>query len=292
MSLPSKLSTEVASIKRDINYPLYGGDRIIHPDEVLQRRGNGQYKAYDDLRKDGHCQSVLQKRELAVIAREWEIKPGGTSALDKKAADMVKYHLQSLGDRTEDLELGVGGFDLSCLNFLDAILKGFSVGETMWGQDNKEIYPTEIKPRNQQRFIFGLSDKGSYELRLLTPENSDGEKIGTLYPRKFITHSFGAKDGNPYGMGLGQTLWFPVFFKRQDIKFWLTFVDKFASPTALGKYKQGATEQQKRILLAALDAIAHDAGVIVPEGMEIMLMEASRSGSIECYESLAIWTRN
>lgn len=289
-SLPHNLSGEVITVARDISKSLvaFGNSRVLSTDDVLLGRGGGQYKAYEDLLKDGHCKSVIQKRQLAVIAREWQVEPASSSAQDKKAADMVSAQLKALATKVSADALGVGGFDSTCLNFLDATLKGFAVGETIWGFDGGEIYASEVKPRNQQIFSFGIStETEDYELRLLTLQDMVfGVPLVKDYPRKFIVHTFGSKDGNPLGVGLGQVLWWPVFFKKQGIKFWLQFVDKFAAPTAVAKYSKGATEKQKQEILAALEAIATDAGIALPEGVEIMLLEAARSGSIDTYERL------
>ncbi|NDJ20980.1 DUF935 family protein [Nostoc sp. B(2019)] len=285
-SLPRNFNTEIASVKRD-PYMLLLGSRLLNPDDVLQGRGKGEYKAYDDLLKDGHCHSVLQKRYLAVIAREWSVQPASKDKIDIKAADMVKYHLESLAARADDDDLLATGFDRTCYNLLDAVLKGFKPAEILWNVDGKEFYPNQIKARNQQRFNFAINEAGKWELRMLTTEDMiDGEAVTKLHPRKFLTHICGATDDNPYGTGLGRTLWWNVFFKKQGIKFWLQFVDKFASPTAIGKYKRGATKEQKNTLLEALEAIATDAGVAIPEDLDITLLEASRSGTINCYESL------
>lgn len=285
-SPPSNFNQEIASVKRDPNLILLGG-RLLNPDEVLQGRGKGEYKAYDDLLKDGHCFSVLQKRYSAVIAREWIVQPASKDAIDKKAAEMVKYHLESLSARADDDDLTTTGFDRTCYNLLDAILKGFKPAEIIWDQDGKEFFPNQVKARNQQRFNFAINEAGKWELRMLTLEDMiDGEAVSKLYPRKFFTHICGATDDNPYGVGLGRTLWWNVFFKKQGIKFWLTFIEKFAFPTAVGKYRRGASKEQKNTLLEALEAIATDTGVAIPDDMEIMLLEASRSGSISSYEGL------
>ncbi len=286
MGIPTQLKNEVASIGRDITMPVFGGVMRITDDTLLSRGGGRGLLIYDDIERDCHAFAVLQKRKMAVIAREWNVQPASNSRLDKKAADLVRAQLDNLsGDVPDDEVLPqVTGFDAACLNLLDALLKGFSVGEIMWQTDGAEIVASEIRARDQRRFAFTPGNRG-YKLTLKTWENMyPGQPVP---PRKFIVHSFGSKNGNPYGLGLGSRLFWPTYFKRQDITFWLTFVDKFASPTGLGKYPTGTTPDDQAKLLAALSAIASDAGVIVPDGMVIELLEASRGGSIDSYEKLA-----
>lgn len=263
------IKQEIATVQRDITYPAFGGV-LLHQDDTLLTRGGGRgLKIYDDIERDCHAYAVLQKRKMAVISRPWQVDPASTSRIDKKAADLVKAQFDTLN------------FDYVCLNLLDALLKGFAVGEIMWDVVGSEIVATDIKPRDQRRFGFDED----YRLRLKTMENL---MPGMELPdRKFIVHSFGAKDGNPYGLGLGSRLFWPVFFKRQGITFWLTFADKFGSPTAVGTYPDGSQLPEQNKLLAALAAIAQDAGVIMPAGMEIKLLEATRGGATDTYEKLA-----
>jgi phage gp29-like protein len=270
---------EIATVEKDITFLAFQG--ILRPqDDTLETRGSGKtYKIYDEIERDCHAYGLLQKRKLAVIARPWQVDPASEDPLDVKAADMVRAALQAIGvpDENDPGEQVVvaSNFDLVCYNLLDAILKGFAVGEIMWAYDKrlKQIVIREIRPRNQRRFNF---DK-EYKLRLKTwAQLIPGEEIP---PRKFIVHTFGAKDGSPYGLGLGTRLFWAGYFKRKNTTFWLTFLDKFASPTAVGKYPTGTSTTDQDKLLAALCAIAHDAGVTVPDGMVIELLEATRSGT-------------
>src|SRR6266700_3616857 len=216
---------EIASVERDWTFPIYMGVLINSNDTLLQRGGGKGLKIYDDIERDAHAYSVLQKRKLAVIARPWEVKAASDKPLDVQASEIVKAQLAAFN------------FDRQ------------------------------------------------YALHMLTRENL---VTGELMPeRKFIVHSFGAKDASPYGFGLGNKLFWPVFFKRQDITFWMIFADKFGSPTAVGKYPPGASPDDQKKLLAALAAIAQDAGIIVPEGMVVELLEAARAGAIDTYEKLA-----
>ncbi|MEM7773857.1 MAG: DUF935 family protein, partial [Cyanobacteria bacterium P01_A01_bin.37] len=104
--------------------------------------------------------------------------------------------------------------------------------------------------------------------------------------KKFIVHTFHGERDNPYGMGLGGKLYWPVFFKKNDVKFWLAFCDKYGSPTAIGKYQQG-NKGQRDELLKAIRAIAQEAGIAIPEGTSLEFLEANRNGAITAYKDLA-----
>lgn len=261
-SRPPAATDEIASVKRDPFLPLFSG-LLQQNDDTLATRGQGKgIRLYEEIERDAHAFSCLHKRKMAVISRPWEVTPASESALDQRAAEVVRTQLDNIG------------FDHLCLNLLDAINKGFSVGEILWASTGSEIVASEVRARDQRRFWFGEN----YELRLKTQANMlPGEE---LPERKFIVHSLGAKDGNPYGMGLGSKLFWLVWFKRQGITFWLTLLDKFGSPTAVGKYPNGTQPPDQQKLLDALSAISQDSGVIVPEGMLIELLEATRGGNV------------
>ncbi len=269
MAETKELTKEIASIDRDTTQLTFGGV-LDNLDDTLKSRGQGKgLKIYDDIERDCHAYAVLEKRKNAVIAREWDVLAASEDAADVAAADFVREVFKGFP------------FDRLCKDMLDATLKGFSVGEIMWARDGARLVPGEIVARDQRRFKFA-HDRS---LRLITQARlMDGEIVPE---RKFIVHRFGSKNGGPYGLGLGHKLFWPVLFKRKDITFWLTFADKFGSPTSLGKYPIGTTEADQKKLLAALQAIAQDAGVIVPEGMAVELLEAARAGSIDTYEKLA-----
>lgn len=270
MTVPKGIRQEIATIASDPSVPLYGGVLTNQDDTLLSRGGGKGLKIYDEIERDCHAYAVLQKRKNAIIAREWGLLPASNSAADKKAVDLVREQLSNLK------------FDQVCLKMLDATLKGYSVGEIIWSTDGAEIVASQVKVRPQRRFLFDEAQQP----RLITLSNLwPGEP---LPHRKFIVHRYGEKDDdNPYGLGLGYRLFWPVFFKRQDLTFWLTFVDKFASPTAIGEYPAGTSDAEQKKLLASLSAIASEAGIIVPQGMLVKFLEAARSGSIDTYERLA-----
>lgn len=259
---------EVAGASRDPFSPPFGG--LIQPrDDTLLTRGGGRgLWIYDDIERDAHAYAVLQKRKLAVIARDWQVDAASEDARDEAAAELVRRALERID------------FDRASSELLDAILKGFAVTEVMWEVVGSEVLVADLRARDQRRFVF--DEAGAP--RLLVPGNLyRGEE---LPPRKFVVHRFGAKDHNPWGLGLGTRLFWPVLFKRQGVKFWLTFADKFGAPTVTGRYPAGASEKEKDTLLEAINTIRRESSVIFQQGMEVELLEAARSGNINTYETL------
>lgn len=281
-------AAEIATIRSDPNRWHYG-ERIENDDPILRARGATRGLAlYDEVERDPQVGCELGKRRMALLGREWDITAGAEDPRAVAAADLVKRALA--GAR----------FNQAVEKLLDAILKGLAVCEVMWVRraapgGGVEIVPAELRGRDPRRFRPMLPPQGvvppegepppAFQLRLLSRDNpTEGDP---LPERKFVAHRFGARYENPWGLGLGARLFWPVFFKRQGIGFWLSALEKFGQPTALGKYPAGASADDQAKLLDALQAIASEAGVIVPEGMAVQLLEANRVGTFDSYEGLA-----
>lgn len=267
-----ELVNEIATASRE---DIFAGwiRRLENPDPVLRSESRGRgLRLYDEILRDPHAWSVLQTRILAVVGKEWQIEPAksgsGSTDQDLEVAQFVETCLLNTN------------FDQARQELLLAILYGFYVVEVIWGVDAEgRIVPQRLIPKHPRRFCFG-PDR---ELRLLS--YSSGLEGEPLPARKFIVMTWGSVD-NPYGQGLGQRLWWPVWFKKHGIKFWVIFCEKFGMPTAVGKYPPGTSEDDQQKLLDALSAIQQDIGIVVPETMLIELLEASRSSSINTYEQL------
>jgi phage gp29-like protein len=97
-------------------------------------------------------------------------------------------------------------------------------------------------------------------------------------------------DDQPYGRGLAEWLYWPVLFKRNGIRFWNIFLDKFSVPPTKGTYPRGATKDERDTLLEAMMALANDSGVALPEGMAIELLDVAKTASIS-RRCRPTWTR-
>lgn len=241
---------------------------VENPDTVLMRKGH-DYQIYDELLRDDQVKSTLQQRRTGLTSATWNIEPASESAQDKAAADFLTEQLEHIGwdDKTEKMHYGV--------------FYGFAVAEAMWEMDGRFVTLEDLKVRERSRFKFNQE----HDLYLLNTDNPQGIRMPD---KKFWTYSAGANhDDNPYGQGLAHSLYWPVFFKRSDIKFWLVFLEKFGMPTAAVRLPSGQMGDQERVLQAkrALSALQTDSALVIPDGMVLELIEAARSGTAD-YDGL------
>ncbi len=277
----TKNTDEIATIAKDID--IFAGwiRRLENPDPVLRSEAHGRgLRLYDEVERDAHAGSVLQQRILAVVGKEWEIIPAksarklgrpASTTQEQVVADFVSSVLENCN------------FDQARQELLKAILYGFYCTEIIWFSSpaGGDLTIKKLIGKHPRRFSF-TSER---ELRLLTLSSMiEGE---VLPDRKFILFTYGDSD-NPYGQGLGRRLWWPVWFKKNGIKFWMIFLEKFGMPTPVGKYPPGAGPEDKKKLREAVEAIQTDTGLTFPDTMDIEFLEASRTGTAS-YEELCAY---
>lgn len=244
---------------RDITRPWVAGLQQPRDPRLL---GAVDWGVYDRILEDDQVQSTLQQRRRAVIAHNWSVVAGDEDdPRSVEAAERFSNTIDRLGwDRITD-------------KMLYAFYQGISIAEVMWEPRDGLIDIAGIRVRHARRFRFDAENR----LRLLTTASGMGE----LMPdRKFWVFTVGGSDDDErYGRGLAEWLYWPTLFKRNGIRFWNIFLDKFGSPTAVGKFRPGTPKSDRDKLLSALQAIATDSGIVIPEGMVVELLEAARSGT-------------
>jgi phage gp29-like protein len=169
------------------------------------------------------------------------------------------------------------------------VLTGISVAEIMWeaaeievdGTRRTWIVPADIRVRNARRFAFDLDGK----LRLLTRE---ARTQGIAVPdRKFIMVRYWAEENeDAYGRGLGHDLFWPVFFKRNGVALWNALIEKHGQPFVYAEYPQGTSDGDVDRLVTMIQGIARGAGVAVPSGTMIKMLEVSKTGTAALHDRL------
>ena len=65
--------------------------------------------------------------------------------------------------------------------------------------------------------------------------------------------------------------------------------EKYGAPTAIATYKPGTPPDERRRLRDILEALQTDSGVVIPESVELKLLEQARSGNAASYREFLDW---
>lgn len=237
-------------------------------------RGNliSQCELAEDIEeKDGHVFSELQKRRRALLGLDWLIEPP-RNASKAELADVAML-TELMEDRT-DLESLI--FNLS-----DGILKGYAAQELEWQTIERMRIP-QCHWRDPAWFQTHPTERNELRLRDATHEGAALQSFG------WIIHKHAAKSGYVGRTALARVLAWPFLFKNYSVRDLAEFLEIYGLPLRLGKYPTGASEKEKATLLRAVMSIGHNAGGIIPRGMEIEFQEAAK-GASSPYEAMISW---
>ena len=216
---------------------------------------------YRDVLRDERAYAALSQRLDAAIAVPWEVQPGGSMDRDRMAAASLLEQIQAIP------------FDAVCRQMLHAIWYGYAVAEAIWAPDGARVRLANLCVRAPDRFRWSVSG----ELMLRSRGFPTGRAVP---PQKFIALTRPGEHGDvPHAPGLARWCYWPVWLKRNGLKFWAVALDKFGTPTAMGHHRQNPEPGEVDKLKAVLRNIASGSGIALPEGQLITLLQsAARAG--------------
>ena len=237
---------------------------------ILRAAEQGDLVAQSELaedmeEKDTHLQSEIGKRRNAIQAVDWQIiAPRNATPEEQRDTEMLNEILQD-----------AVWLDDCIFDATDAILKGFSCQEIEWEQGLvgglKLI--RNVHWRDPAWFMTPTFERNNLRLR-------DGSTHGVdLQPFGWVKHIAKAKTGYLSRIGLARSLVWPFIYKNYSARDFAEFLEIYGLPLRLGKYPEGATKTEKETLLRAVMQIGHNAGGIIPRGMEIEFEKAAEGDS-------------
>jgi phage gp29-like protein len=229
--------------------------------------------AEDMEEKDTHLFSELGKRRRAWLPVPWTLQPPhDASAAEKADCELIEQLLRSFDWLPDTI------FDAS-----DALLKGYSAQEyTGWENVDGLLMPKGCEWRDPSIFQVLPTDPQTLRLR-------DGSYEGVaLNPLGWMVHRAKSKSGYMARTGLVRTLVWPFIWKNYSVRDLAEFLEIYGLPLKLGKFPEGATEKDKAALMRAVLSIGHNAGGIIPRGMDIDFQTAT-SGQADPFELMISW---
>lgn len=267
------LLLQVATLANDPEYWSSLNQWFPNPDKLVSSHGE-EIELYDDVFFDPVGYADFLVRIGTLRGKEWCIEPPpDPSPEEQRCAEFIEKNLYDVN------------FDEIRGELLRSINYGYYGAEVIYQRSGNYIGVNKFIGKHPRRFTF----TGNEDVRLLTRiAPTKGISLDN-FPNKFIIMTYG-DSGNPYGQGLGRTIWHFAWFKHGCIKFWMVYLERFGSPFLLGSYQDIS---QKDAILSVLQDLQQDSSAVVQGklGDNIKFLEAQRSGTAD-YLSLCQYCDN
>lgn len=266
-----RLTTEIAG-------PTVSGVRSIwsgHPAQGLTPARLGQ------IMRDAEQGDATAYLELAEEMEEKYPHYNGLLGVRKRAVAQLPIRVEAAGESPEEQEDAALLRDWTkrptlqseLIEIQDALGKAYSATEIIWEHTESSWLPAQLKRRDPRFFEY---DRYTGEQLLLRGGPDGNSSIATpLDPYKYIVHQFSAKSGLPIRGGLARTVAWYYLFANFTLKDWMTFLEVYGLPLRVGKYQNGTSEDDIRLLAQAVAQIGSDAGAVIPQSMVIDFITSS-----------------
>lgn len=247
--------------------------RFLPVDEIINRKG---WQTYRDMRHDDQIKATMAFKKILIHGRALEVIPA--KANDKDAEDIAKFVEWSLE------RINVKRIMREALSAFDF---GFSVGEIIWEPTERDgatvIAIKDIKHRDPENIKIEADKHGN--IRKFIQEPRWGEKI-ELKPSKVWHFAHSVEFQGHYGRSDLRAAYKNWWSKKFIINFWNVFLERMGQPMTVAKYPLGASEELKATLKSILTGLSTKTEILIPEGVEITLVEATRGGKASYLEAL------
>ena len=271
---------EIAS--SEDNLYLKGTIIPYNPDTLLGRKG---FPIYDQMRIDDQVKACLTLKKFATLAPNYEILPASNDEQDVEVADFVSYCFDKMQGSLID----------ATLEMMTALDYGYSITEINYKTFDSGIHQGKIGLKN-------LKTKQPYYYRFAVDEFSNLLKDGIVYDKggeekyyptsKFLVFSYQKEFGNHYGTSDLRPAYRGYWSKDVLIKMWNIYLEGFANPTIIGKYKSNdpsGRNNLRNILdnLTAKTSITHRM-----DEYDIGLLESTRASTNDFNTALNFYNKS
>lgn len=257
---------------------LYSKHNVLpyNPDTLVSRKG---LEVYDKMRLDDMVKASLTLKKFATLAPNYKILPADGSKKAEEIANFVAYTIDNMEGSMND----------ALFQILTALDYGFSITEINYemydiGEFSGKIGIKNLKTKQPRYYSFAI-DKYSNLLKDGLAYNIDGEQK-RLPTNKFLIFSYQKEFGNHYGTADLRPAYRGYWSKDTIIKFWNIYLERFANPTVVGKYRSNDPNSKtnlRQILdgLTAKTSITHRM-----DEFDIDFLEPSRSATQDFKEAI------
>ena len=235
-----------------------------NPDSLVS--GNN-YKIYDEMRDDDQVKVAIALKKDMVVNTGWEIDCEEEEIKEYITNDLENIHDGDSLDST---------FEDVLRDMMTSYEYGFSLAEVVYKIKEENLYGVKcIKVRPPQTFRFDLDEKGNV-IKVIQTGNR-GELL--FEPSVFMHHVYQQEFGNPYGKSDLKAAHTAYKIKKHFQKFFAVYVERFASPTIVGKYPAGMTDDEISRVNTVIKSIQNHTTLTMPDNIGLDFMQSSRDAS-------------
>jgi phage gp29-like protein len=231
----------------------------------------------DIILSDSHIQGELNKRKLAVLGDELNIRPfEKTNAADISAAAVVKGHIGGIKDWVR-----------VCSHLLDATVYPVAVVEKVFAAAPGGYVISELVPVPHRLLDFRMGDLRIFDVDERGMPQSTSHEAD---PNRYIIHrghllSAPDKFGGPM-----RALVFWWLLMAMGKSWWARFLDKYGSAFLLGKYNTG-DDESRSTMERAFALASRIGGIVVSKECDVELKEASQASGDNYEKFIAVCQR-
>lgn len=230
------------------------------------------------MERDSMIQTALTIKRLAVTGSTSRIMPANGSAQAARRAEFA-----------EEAFARMQGSALTVLHqAMDAFVKGWSVQELVFEEADGQVWLKAAKPKDPSNFGLSLDQFGTpRELILQLP----GETPIELPREKFVLYMNRPSYGRPKGRSDLEAAYPHWQAKQRLLAAWRVHLERFASPTVLGKYTRGLPADEQSAILGALQRLQDNTAIVFPSEIEIGTLGGSQEASSGFQEAIEFHNR-
>lgn len=222
----------------------------IRQAESLYSNRVNLYNLYHEILLDGHLLSVIEKRLLAVANAKWEFVDKNGDVVESVMEWIDTHHFEKLVREIANTKMW--GYTMIELDF--------------YKEDGPGVF---LIPRKHMRPELGAISVAE------TGWNVESIRTGR-YARRVL------EVGEDKDLGLLMSVAQYIIYKRGNIADWAQFIEVFGQPLVDAVW-DGFDENQRQLLLQALENMGGGGQIVRPEGTELTMIDgkgAQQSGDL------------
>jgi phage gp29-like protein len=234
--------------------------------------------AYTEMEGDAMVQTALTIKKMAVLAAEYRIEPASGSPTARRNAAFIAEVFARMDGSPRSILTGA----------MDAFARGWSVQEMLFAVDGSRVVLTGTQPKDPQH--FGLEMDAFGHLRGLI-HRIPGEAEKRLPRGKFVLYRNRLGYGHPKGKSDLDSAYRHFQSKKALVMAWRAHLERFASPTVLGKYARGLPAEEQTGILDALKRLHDNTAIVFPNEIEVSTLHGRESDNNAFQEAIEFHNR-